>query len=205
MAGDHLYYVNGKGETFVFSLSGNPEQVSINLVTTDSETFGGTPAISDGRLYLRSNKHLYCVADTGDNVQPNASSDLIAKAGPAEEQRPRGRGGFGGRDRGQRGGGGRGGFDPAAIFQGRDANKDQKLTKDEVEGSPMAQSFATLDKDNDNAITLDEFREGMRNMFRGGRGGRPGGRGGRGGRGGPDGEGGEDNRPKRPQRPQSAV
>ena len=207
IAGDHLYYLNGKGETFVFSLGPNPKQLSVNLVQTDGETFGGTPAISDGRMFLRSNKHLYCVADMGSEVALNASANLIAKAEPVEGAvgggERRGRGGPGGRGGGGRGGfggggrGGRGGFNPESIFNGRDTNKDGKLTKDEVADSPMANSFDTIDKDGDKAITMEEFREGMRSMFSGGRGGRGGG--GRGGFGR-----GEDGRPKRPQRPEAA-
>lgn len=210
IAGDNLYYVNGKGETFVFTLGADPEQVSINLVTTDSETFGGTPAISNNRMYLRSNKHLYCVADSGANVRPNASANLIAKANPGQEagggDRRRGRGGRGGPGGGFGGGRGgpRGGFDPSAIFSRRDSNNDEKLTLDEVEGSPIADRFAEIDKDGDEAITMQEFRDGMRGMFRGGGRGGPG-RGGRGGRGGFGGPEREDNRPKRAQRPQSAT
>lgn len=212
IAGDHLYYLNGKGETFVFSLGSSPKQLSVNLVTTDGETFGGTPAISDGRMFLRSNKHLFCVADMGTEVALNASAKLIAKAEPVEEAvaggrggpRGGGRGGFGGpgggRGRGGAGGGGRGGFNPESIFNSRDADKDGKLTKDEVADSPMAQGFDRIDKDGDKAITMEEFREGMRSMFGGGRGGRGGGGRGRGGFGG----GREDNRPKRPQRPEAA-
>ena len=135
IAGDHLYYLNGKGEMFVFELGEELKQLSINLVTTDSESFGGTPAISNDRMFLRSNKHLYCVADTGSEVQPNASSNLIAKADPEEQEdapgagRRRGRGrpggGFRGRPGGERPGGrrpggrGRGGF-------GRESREDNR-------------------------------------------------------------------------------
>ena len=205
IAGDKLYYVNGKGQTFVFSLGADPQQLSVNLVTTATETFGGTPAVSNDRMYLRSNKHLYCVADTGAEVKPNASANLIARADTGDDQARGERRGAGGGQGGPRGGfgGGRGGFDPASIFNRRDANKDEKLTKEEVEGSPMADRFDDIDKDGDQAITMEEFRDGMRNVFRGGRSGRGGGRGGRGGFGRPGGD--EDSRPKRPQRPLPAA
>ena len=36
--------------------------LATNKVTEDKESFGGTPAISDGQLILRSDKHLYSVA-----------------------------------------------------------------------------------------------------------------------------------------------
>ena len=38
------------------------EQIALHKISDGRESFGGTPAISDGRLFIRSNKHLYCVA-----------------------------------------------------------------------------------------------------------------------------------------------
>ena len=80
-----------------------------------------------------------------------------------------------------------------SIFNGRDANKDGKLTAGELAGSPMADRFGQLDKDGDKAVTMEEFRNGLSSLFGGGRGGGGGGR----NRGG-----GQDNRPQRPQRPE---
>ena len=110
VAGDKLYYLNGSGHTFVFSTDGEVKQLSVNLVTTESESFGGTPAISNDRMYLRSNKHLYCIADSGEEVEPNASKPFMAKPDPEAENAGGRRGGR--REGGFRGrpGGGRGGF-----------------------------------------------------------------------------------------------
>lgn len=120
VVGGRLYYINGKGEMYVFSLGHEPEQISINLVTTDSEKFGGSPAVSNNRMFLRSDKHLYCVADSGKPIELNASLNLIAKADTSDNAGGRPQGGFGGRGgfggnrtgggRGGPGGGGRGGF-----------------------------------------------------------------------------------------------
>lgn len=209
IAGDNLYYTNGKGQTFVFELSDEPTQLSVNVVSTDDETFGGTPAISNNKMFLRSNKHLYCVADAGADVPPNASDDLIAKAAPVEDNGVGADGGRGGRGGGARGGGGRGGrggpggggrFDPASFFKRLDTDSDGKLTSKELEGGPMANRFAEIDKNSDKSITLEEFQGSMRSMFGGG-GRRQGGRGGRQGFGG---QGREDKRPQRPQRPDLA-
>jgi hypothetical protein len=213
IAGDKLYYLKGNGETFVFDTDGEFSQLSVNLVTSDTESFGGTPAVSDGRMYIRSDKHLYCVAQTKDGVKANASESLIAKlaeaggggggGGAGEGGRGGGRGPGGGGPGGAGGGPGGGGFDPAAIFGRMDADKDGKLTKKELEGNPMAQRmaerFAEIDKNKDDNISQEEFQESMRS-FGGGRGG-PGGGPGGGGRG--PGRG-DDNRPKRPQRPGGA-
>lgn len=62
VAGDHIYYLKGNGEMYVFKAGDEMDQVAVNKVTSGSETFGGTPAISDGKIFLRSNKHLYCVS-----------------------------------------------------------------------------------------------------------------------------------------------
>lgn len=62
VAGNKLYHLSGTGEMFVFELDDEPKQISVNRVTDESESFGGTPAISNGRLFLRSNKRIYCIA-----------------------------------------------------------------------------------------------------------------------------------------------
>ena len=61
-AGDTVYYVTGNGTTHVFKASDKFESLAANQVTTDDETFSATPAISRGELFIRSNKHLYCVS-----------------------------------------------------------------------------------------------------------------------------------------------
>ena len=195
VVGDQLMYLNGSGQMFVFDLSDGAKQVAVNRVTSEKESFGGSPAIADGRLVFRSEKYLYCVTDQGETVAATPETEAIADADvPAESSSGGGRGPGGG-DRGGSGGSRR--FDPMSIFTGRDANQDGKLTEDEIAAGPMADRMKDLDKDGDGAITQDEFRTGMSSMFSGGRsgGGPPGG-------GGPGGYGrGEDTRPDRPQRP----
>ena len=56
-----IYYLTGGGTTYVLNASDEFELLASNKVTEDEETFGGTPAISDGQIILRSNKHLYCI------------------------------------------------------------------------------------------------------------------------------------------------
>jgi len=118
VSGDKLYYLNGSGQMFVFQLGDELKQISVNRVTGDAESFGGTPAISDGRMILRSDKHLYCVTDQGDPVDP---ADNVSVATEDDDPAAEGRGGFGG-GRGApggraRGGQGRGG--PPGGFGGR--------------------------------------------------------------------------------------
>ena len=39
------------------------EQLATNRVTTDPEDFSATPAVSEGALFIRSSKYLYCIAE----------------------------------------------------------------------------------------------------------------------------------------------
>lgn len=193
VVGDRMFYLNGSGQTFVYDLANEVKQVAVNQVTADKETFGGTPAVSDGRLVLRSSKHVYCVADKGETVEPSAVAVAEPDVDAGGERDAGGRAG-GGRP----GGGGEGGnrrFDPMSLFTARDTNKDGKLTADELASSPMGDRMMQLDKDGDKVVSQEEFRSGISGMFSGGRG--------RGGGGNYRG-GGSDSRPDRPQRPESA-
>lgn len=194
VVGDRLFYLNGSGQMFVFALGESLEQVATNKVTNDKETFWGTPAVSDGRLVMRSSANLYCVADKGETVSP----DDLQPAADEKADEPAEAEGGGQRGSGGRGAGGGGGnrFDPMTMFDGMDADKDGKVTEKELEGNRMADRLMTLDKDSDGAVSKDEFSSGIQTLFN---------RGGGGGGGGGGGYGRtEDTRPDRPQRPKAA-
>jgi hypothetical protein len=55
-----IFYVSRSGELYVIKPTEKLEQVSSGRITTESEDFSASPAISDGRLLIRSSKHLYC-------------------------------------------------------------------------------------------------------------------------------------------------
>jgi outer membrane protein assembly factor BamB len=57
-----LFYTKRSGETFVFKSGEKLEQIAVNKLG-DNESFGATPAISHGQLFLRSDKFLYCVGN----------------------------------------------------------------------------------------------------------------------------------------------
>ena len=63
IADGKVYYVQGSGSCFVLKAGDKFEQLAVNSVTTDRESFGATPAISNGEIFLRSDKHLYCVSE----------------------------------------------------------------------------------------------------------------------------------------------
>jgi outer membrane protein assembly factor BamB len=186
---DHLYYLNGSGQMFVFDLRGEKlHQVALNEVTQEREMFCGTPAVADHHLVMRSAKYLYCVVDKGHTV--DQKSDLLAKASDPEEPEPAANGGAGGQGRP----GGRGGqqFDPQALFAQLDSNKDGNIAADELEGNRMAERLMTLDKDEDQIISKDEFTSGITALFSRGPGEAGGGR------------GASPPKPDRPQRPEMA-
>lgn len=60
LAGDRVYYVGRDGRTFVVAAKPRFELLATNDLG-DRSDFDATPAAADGRLYIRSNKALYCV------------------------------------------------------------------------------------------------------------------------------------------------
>jgi len=68
-SGDTIYYVSANGTAHVFKAADTFESIAVNQVTADEEVFAATPAISSGELFLRSNKYLYCISDSGQTAR----------------------------------------------------------------------------------------------------------------------------------------
>ncbi len=62
VADGKLYYFDRSGNGYVIKLGQEFEQIAVNKFTSDSSDFNGTPAVSNGQLFVRSNTHLYCIA-----------------------------------------------------------------------------------------------------------------------------------------------
>lgn len=58
-----LYAVSRNSGTFVIAAGTAYEQLAQNRFESDRSLFNASPAFSDGAIYLRSDKALYCVAD----------------------------------------------------------------------------------------------------------------------------------------------
>jgi outer membrane protein assembly factor BamB len=58
---DRLYAVSRFGGTYVLEASPKLTQLAHNSLS-DSSDFSGSPAVSNGQLFLRSDKYLYCIA-----------------------------------------------------------------------------------------------------------------------------------------------
>ncbi|MEM8914156.1 MAG: PQQ-binding-like beta-propeller repeat protein, partial [Planctomycetota bacterium] len=61
VAGDKIYITTNAGVIYVIAATPEFQQLAANDLSADASGFGGTPAVSDGRLFLRSNTHLYCI------------------------------------------------------------------------------------------------------------------------------------------------
>ncbi len=180
LADGKVYFVRQSGDMFVLKADDKLEQLAVNRLTAaGSEEFSATPAVSGGELFIRSNKRLYCIAALGQTPKKSESGAVVKKPSAESGGEASGEG----RGRGRRGeGGGRGGR--GNMFQRFDANKDGKLSKDEIP-ERMRSRMEPMDTDKDGAISEEEFRNGSGRMFGGrGRGGNP-----------------REGRPERPQRP----
>lgn len=60
-----LYAVTRKGGTYVLPAKPKFEILANNKFASDDSDFNGSPAIDKGRMFLRSNRYLYCIAKSG--------------------------------------------------------------------------------------------------------------------------------------------
>ena len=61
LADGKIYVTSNSGEFFVVSATPELELLATNKLT-DTTGFAGTPAVSNGELFLRSHGHLYCIS-----------------------------------------------------------------------------------------------------------------------------------------------
>jgi len=61
IVGDAIYLTDLTGNTFIFSLDKEFELIATNPL---GEKVSSTPAFLDGRLYIRSNKNIYCISES---------------------------------------------------------------------------------------------------------------------------------------------
>jgi hypothetical protein len=60
-----LYFFSRAGKGTVLALGTEFDQLASNTFASDDEQFSATPAISNGELFVRSSRRLYCIAQTG--------------------------------------------------------------------------------------------------------------------------------------------
>ena len=61
LVGDRIYYVSRENGTYVVAAKPTFQLLAHNQIASDTSVFNGTPAISDGKMYLRSDRYLYCI------------------------------------------------------------------------------------------------------------------------------------------------
>ncbi len=61
LAGDKLYCVGRETGTYVIAAKPQFELLATNVIDGDNSISNASPAVSDGRIYLRSNKFAYCI------------------------------------------------------------------------------------------------------------------------------------------------
>ena len=61
LANGLVYAVSRQNGTFVFEAKPTFKLVAHNKLASDSSQFNGTPAITDGQIFLRSDRALYCI------------------------------------------------------------------------------------------------------------------------------------------------
>ncbi|MFK8114994.1 MAG: PQQ-binding-like beta-propeller repeat protein [Rubripirellula sp.] len=61
LIGKHIYVVTRRSGTIVYAPGDGFQPIAQNKLAGDETDFNASPAISDGKLYLRSNQSLYCI------------------------------------------------------------------------------------------------------------------------------------------------
>jgi outer membrane protein assembly factor BamB len=61
VADDRIYYVSRDHGTYVLAAKPKFELLAHDTIDNDKSVFNGSPAVSGGRLFLRSDKFLYCI------------------------------------------------------------------------------------------------------------------------------------------------
>ena len=67
IADGKMYYFARSGDAWVVGLGGEFQQLAHNRFEQGGE-FSATPAVSDGQLFVRSTKYLYCIAEEGSKA-----------------------------------------------------------------------------------------------------------------------------------------
>jgi outer membrane protein assembly factor BamB len=62
LANGNIYFTSRGGEVYVYAAGPEFKLLGQNHFS-DGGDFSATPAISDGQIFIRSSKYLYCVAE----------------------------------------------------------------------------------------------------------------------------------------------
>jgi hypothetical protein len=62
LADGKIYFLSRSGVAYVYAVGAELKPLAQNRFAAGSGDFSATPAVSDGQLFIRSSKFLYCVA-----------------------------------------------------------------------------------------------------------------------------------------------
>jgi outer membrane protein assembly factor BamB len=78
-----IYFMTRAGNAFVYQAGPDFKLLAQNKFASGSGDFSATPAISDGQLFIRSSKFLYCVAQSGtlrgDNLRLDGQPQRLSR------------------------------------------------------------------------------------------------------------------------------
>ena len=61
LADGKIYYVSRNNGTYVVAAKPKFKLLAHNMINSDKSAFNASPAVSEGRLFLRSDQRLYCI------------------------------------------------------------------------------------------------------------------------------------------------
>jgi len=67
LSGDKIYILNKSGDTIVFRASPKFEKIAVNSM--GGEPANSSIAVSNGELFIRTDKHLWCISGVKQTVQ----------------------------------------------------------------------------------------------------------------------------------------
>lgn len=78
LSGDKIYILNQSGDCIVLRASPKFEMIAANSI--GNELTNGSLAVSDGELFIRTHKHLWCISEKSGNKDTRAESPAPLKA-----------------------------------------------------------------------------------------------------------------------------
>ncbi len=80
-----FYIVTRKYGTFIVACDQKFRQLAVNQFKSDTSDFNASPAISNGQIFIRSNRSIYCIQNKG---APTALTRIKLSGGRAEQTSP---------------------------------------------------------------------------------------------------------------------
>jgi len=81
-----FYSVTRKHGTVIIAAEPKFRQITVNQFKSDTSDFNASPAVSDGQLFLRSNKFIYCVQDKKTPGLTSSKSNIHVARGQISPQ-----------------------------------------------------------------------------------------------------------------------